>query len=246
MLLLSQTNALSGTDAVVALVSLIIIALAVWAIYSKLHKTPNGDVELQKFFDSIKDAVQNRIIEMLNGLDFSKLDKESFIESYTKFTEEVINDIWNLCNQKIEELYKKDNELLYTILVKTITIDKVRELVITIMDDSKVQDKFVQIFNMFIKTTEEQTLAEEKALTEQAKNDLIENIDDIDEEKLKSEDTSSIPVLDPTKLEGVDYPINPPKEEESDTVSEDDESVEILKEAADIDEKIEAEINKEE
>ena len=228
-LLLSEVTL---TDVVSAIVLIAIILAAGGLIYYRLKKTPNGKKELQNFFNSIIGLIEKRVLEILDELDLKTLNKDNFAESYQKFIDNIINDIWNLCQKKLEEMYKEDNEVLYTILEKTITIDHVRDIVTVIIDKDNVQDKFADIFNTLISPETSKMIEEDKRLEEEAKENFIEDIEKVSEDEIKANDNSSIPVMDPTRIAGVDYDINPEadKEEESDVVSADDASVEVIEE----------------
>lgn len=210
------TATISTNDLITYGIGIIIIGLMGYFIYSKYKKDPNGEAKLNEFFNNIQDIIKEHIIEVIESFDFNNIE-DSFNQAQAEFLEDVYNDIWNLCSLEIEKLADTDT-ILYALLKKTITKEKIEDYVLTILSEDSFMEKLADIYNIAlkdkIKEIEEEDKKHEKEV-EYYENNII--------------DTESVPELDPTKIPGVeDEFIVPPVEDEEEFVSSNDPTIEVL------------------
>lgn len=212
-LLLTANNAISTTISYV--LGILVLGVIIFFIYNN-YKSKNGEEKLKEFLDKIQDIVKNAIIEMIDKVDITKI-KEDFPHFQAEFFENIYTNIYDLCLKELEEI----DSITAALVKKLLTREKIEEYVLTIMDDGDIQDKLTDLYNIAIKDSINRIEEEDLAAAKEA------------EEYETASEESTIPELDPTKtvdpfVEQKEEKINPPKEEESDTV-EDDGSIEIIK-----------------
>lgn len=197
-------------------VGIIIIALMGYFIYTKYKKDPNGEAKLKEFLDNIQDIIKEHIVNAIDTFDFQNA-KDSFSQVQAEFIEDVYDDIWDLCSAEVEKLADTDT-VLYALLKKTITKDKIEEYVMTIFSEDSIQDKLAEVYNIALKDKMEAASEEDKKLEEEA--EAYEN---------GEVEADPVPELDPTKIpERENDPIIPPVEEEPEAVAADDPTVEVI------------------
>lgn len=202
------------------IIGVAILAGAGYFIYIKLKKDKEGEAALKEFLNNLQDIFKNRITEAIDKFDFNNVSTTDLGEVESEFFEGLYNDLWNLCIKELDSIEKSD-DVLYTILKKAITQDKLKQYVETIYSSKDIKDKFESLYH----------IALQSKLNESAANDakLVQEQEAIENEDINNE-SSTVADLDPKKLPGVEETINPPVEEESDTVKADDPTVEILEE----------------
>lgn len=218
-ILLTATNSFSAESIISFVIGVIIIGLMIFFIYRKYSSNENNKELLDKFFDNIQDIVKNHIIKAIEKFDFSNA-KNSFVEIQADFIEGMYDDIWDLCVSEMDKL-KGNDDILYSVLKKLLTKDKIQDYVITLFSDESIQDKLTDIYNTALEEKMEEIKQEDEKLEKESEEYDMGEISE----------ASHIQKLDPSKVPGVEEEeIIPPVEEESDIVSKDDPTVEIISE----------------
>lgn len=218
-ILLTATNSFSAESIISFVIGVIIIGLMIFFIYRKYSSNENNKELLDNFFDNIQDIVKNHIIKAIEKFDFSNA-KNSFVEIQADFIEGMYDDIWDLCVSEMDKL-KGNDDILYSVLKKLLTKDKIQDYVITLFSDESIQDKLTDIYNTALEEKMEEIKQEDEKLEKESEEYDMGEISE----------ASHIQKLDPSKVPGVeDEEIIPPVEEESDIVSKDDPTVEIISE----------------
>lgn len=214
--LLSTTSAETITSFVVGVV---IIALMIFFIYRKYTSIEKDRVLLDQFLNSIQDIAKKHIIEAIENFDFNNI-KGTFGELQAEFVQGIYDDIWDLCVAEIDKL-KGNDDILYTLLKKIITKEKINDYVITLYSDETIQEKLSEIYNIALKEKFDKIEEEDKKLEQEA---IIYDMGEVS-------DKSHVKKLDPSKVPGAEEEeIIPPVEEESDVVSKDDPTIEVISE----------------
>jgi len=210
----------SNTEIIVrnVLLVVLIIAMGLW-LYKRYKNTPDGDEKLQEFFKSMENIIIDNIIETLQKVDVKNFD---LAELQVDFFDNIVDDIWKLLDNEIEKLIDTDN-VLYRVLRKAITIEKVKEYVATVYASETIQDKIIEIYNIAIDGKNKEIEEEEARLAEEM---LAYEEDRIDADPVEELD----PMVD-INAPVEDQVIIPPVEEESDTVLADDPTIEIIDDA---------------
>ena len=218
-ILLTATNSFSAESIVSFVIGVIIIGLMIFFIYRNYSSNENNKELLDKFFDNIQDIAKNHIIEAIEKFDFSNV-KKSFAEIQADFIKGMYDDIWDLCVSEMDKL-KGNDDILYSVLKKLLTKDKIQDYVITLFSDESIQDKLTDIYNTALEEKMEEIKQEDEKLEKESEEYDMGEISE----------ASHIQKLDPSKVPGVEEEeIIPPVEEESDIVSKDDPTVEIISE----------------
>lgn len=214
--LLSTTSAETITSFVVGVV---IIALMIFFIYRKYTFIEKDRVLLDQFLNSIQDIAKKHIIEAIENFDFNNI-KGTFGELQAEFVQGMYDDIWDLCVAEIDKL-KGNDDILYALLKKVITKEKINDYVITLYSDETIQEKLSEIYNTALKDKFNEIEEEDKKLEQEA---IIYDMGEVS-------DKSHVKKLDPSKVPGAEEEeIIPPVEEESDVVSKDDPTIEVISE----------------
>lgn len=247
MLLLSNTISFSFilltaanytlSDIVAFVVGICLLAVVGFWLYKKYKSMPDGDAKLQELFNSMQSIVIGNIIEALENLNIADLSK-SLAEIEAQFIESIYEDIWNLFDKEIEKVADTDN-VLYLALRKAITKEKVEAYVATIFATEDIQNKIIDIYNIAISKKVEEMEKEDEKLA--AEMEAYEN-GEVEAEPVEELD----PMVD-SMVPREEQTIIPPSEEESETVSVDDESIEIIEEVPNVEEsaKIETTVSEE-
>ena len=226
--ILLTASQLSPETIVTTIVSLIILVAGTVMLVKKYKSMPNGEAELENFLKDIQGIVRKRIIEFIEKFDFSTI-KEDYINLQATLIENVYEDIWNLVDAELKAVYDNDDmELIYVAIRKILTKEKIESYVNTIYSSDDIQDKLAELFNTALADQNKKIEDEDAVLNTELESECVENIDDLTD---VDDTASTVPVLDPMKLNGVDNGeevIIPPAEEESDVV--DSETVEIIDE----------------
>lgn len=226
--ILLTTSQLSSETIITTIISLIILVAGVVLLVKKYKSMPNGEAELDSFLKDIQSIVRKRIIEFIENFDFSTI-KEDYVNLQATLIENVYDDIYNLVEAELEAIYDNDDaELIYKAIKKIITREKIESYVNTIYSADDIQDKLADLFNTALADQNKRIEEEDKELNAELESECIENIDIIED---VDDSDSTVPYLDPLRLNGVDNGeevIIPPIEEESETV--DSNTVEIIEE----------------
>lgn len=224
MLYLLLTEATSSIPKVFStIICVVILLLAIYWLYTRYKKLPDGDEKLKELLESMKSIVIANIIESLNNL---KIDDKSLplAEIESKFLESIKDDIWNLIDNEIEK-YRTIDTLIYSAIRNAVTQEKIEEYIYTIFAEDTIQDKIIDIYNTAIKERAKEMVEEDESLSEEM--DAYEN-DEVEADPVEELDPA-VDINAPVE----DQQIIPPVDEESDTVSIDDGSIEILEEIPD-------------
>lgn len=229
--LLSTVVENSTTNSTISYITSIIVCIlflgaAIFGIY-KGYKTGKINKErLNSFFEKMQETVKQEMIVYIQNFDFKNI-KEDFGNTQAILLENLYDKIWKVFEYELDHLYGED--LVYISLKKILDKDKVIEYVNIIFSEDEIQDKLADLYNEALSKENLKIEEEDKELAKEAEENFIQDIDNAENEIV--EDEGIVPVLDPMKLNGIDNGeevIIPPSEEESDTVSADDESIEII------------------
>ena len=207
-------------------VGAIILVLLVGLLVYRYKTKPNGDQELEDFLSAIQVIVKDRIIEFIDKFDFETI-KEDYANMQATLINGLYDDIWKLVEEEYEDVYNnEENAVLYKILNKLITREKIESYVNTIFAQEDIQQKLADLWNTALEKKNKEIEEEDAKLEKEAEEYETDKV---------SDEESDVEELDPTKLPGVEEEIIPPSEEESDTVDPD--TVEIV-ETADVSENL--------
>lgn len=204
----------------------IILVLLIGLLVYRYKTKPNGEQELEDFLSSIQVIVKDRIIEFIDKFDFETI-KEDYINMQATLISGIYDDIWKLVESKYEDTYNtEENAVLYKILNKLLTREKIESYVNTIFAQEDIQQKLADLWNTALEKKNKEIEAEDAKLEKEAEEYETDKV---------SDEESKVEELDPAKLPGVEEEIIPPTEEESDTVDPD--TVEIV-ETSDVSENL--------
>lgn len=228
--ILLATSQLTHETITVTIISLIILVTSIVLLVKKYKSMPNGEIELDNFLKDIQSIVKKRIIEFIENFDFSTI-KEDYINLQATLIENIYDDIYDLVEEELEAIYGNDEaELIYKAIKKIITREKIESYVNTIYSADDIQDKLADLFNIALADQNKKIEEEDAELNAENEKECIQDIENA--EKEVDDSNSTVPVLDPMKLNGVDNGeevIIPPSEEESDVVDVD--TVEVIEES---------------
>jgi len=217
-------------DIVTFVVGLIVLIGAGVLLVKKYQSLPDGDKELDQLLHDMQSIVKKRIIEFIDDFDFATI-KEDFVNLQATLIENIYDDIWDLIEAEIESVYgNEEGALIYKAISKIITREKIESYVNTIYSHDDIQQKLADLFNTALAEQNKEIEAEDQQRNYEAEQEQIQDIENAENEVDDSE--STVPVLDPMKLNGIDNgeeEIIPPTEEESETVDAD--TVEVIEEA---------------
>ncbi len=201
---------------ITGVILVLILAAGIALLYSNAKKKNILNEEIEKFLNVIRDSFKNRIIEILSTVEIDS--KASLFEAEQEFLQKIYDDAYDYVIGELDKLYGENQ--LYKALKKLLDKEKINQYVLSVMSDKDIQDKLIEIYNIAISKQKDEIDSYEKEALDFAEE--IESDNTPDEE-------SSIPKLDPTRdTFDPEQEINPPVEEETNVVSADDESIEII------------------
>ena len=195
-------------------------------------------------------------VKNINIEDYSESQDEAKI--YSDILSAISDYIFNKCSEKTREFIEtyKDKKTIYTLLNALFDDDIISDLVATIKDSPELNDLLTDLYNHVFNERIEEIEAEDKRLEkelseyenapikdetieqhnqsieEYAKAHLEEKIQELNEVYDELEETipNTVPVRDLSALAPLidDQEIIPPVDDEPDTVSADDDSIEII------------------
>lgn len=200
-----------------------IIVLVLMVLYIRKERTEKGNKEaLDKFLKDISDIVRKRIIEFINDFDITTY-KNDYMSLQSDLLDGLYNDIYELSMRELESIMGNDSVTL-ALLKKSLTKEKIEDYVSLMMQEEPLMDKFTNVVNSVLEKENKRIEAEDKALEKELEEYENES-DDPMESKVAELDPRV--TIDPEKSV-IEEVINPPREEEEETISADDESVEIV------------------
>lgn len=196
-------------------IGVIIIALAFYFIYKKTKTTKDGQVELNSFLNKIQDTIKAAIADFIGQVDFTNLQNTDFVTIESVLFVKLYNELYDVCMEELQKVYK-DDPIEMALLQKLLTKEKIKSYMETIWSSDDIKKKFEELYNTAIAAKLQEAKKADEALEKEQ--------DTYDNGTAVVEPAPETPVAEAPV-------INPPKEEEDETVSKDDASVEILGEA---------------
>lgn len=220
-LILLTAESITLVDIFVWIICAIVLALMV--LYVRKERMEKGNKEaLDKFLKDISDVVRKRIIEFINDFDITTY-KNDYMSLQSDLLDGLYNDIYELSMRELESIMDNDSVTL-ALLKKSLTKEKIEDYVSLMMQEEPLMDKFTNVVNSVLEKENKRIEAEDKALEKELEEYENES-DDPMESKVAELDPRV--TIDPEKSV-IEEVINPPREEEEETISADDESVEIV------------------
>lgn len=222
-ILLTSNGGVTLENIITPVFGAVIIALIVLFIRKERLEKGNEDA-LNDYLKKITDIVKKRIIEFINNFDLSSY-KEDFQTLQADLLNGLYDDIFELSVNELENVLGDSSDSITIALIrKSLTRDKIEEYVSILLEESDLKEKFTDLINSVLEKENDRIEAEDKELEKELES-YEEEYDDPIESKIAELDPKV--VKDPERST-ISEVINPPREEEEETVSADDESIEIL------------------
>lgn len=222
-ILLTSNGGVTLENILTPIFGVVIIALIVVFIRKERLEKGNEDA-LNDYLKKITDIVKKRIIEFINNFDLSSY-KEDFQTLQADLLNGLYDDIFELSVNELENVLGDSSDSITIALIrKSLTRDKIEEYVSILLEESDLKEKFTDLINSVLEKENDRIEAEDKELEKELES-YEEEYDDPIESKIAELDPKV--VKDPERST-ISEVINPPREEEEETVSADDESIEIL------------------
>ena len=222
-ILLTSNGGVTLENILTPIFGTVIIALIILFIRKERLEKGNEDA-LNDYLQKITDIVKKRIIEFINNFDLSSY-KEDFQTLQTDLLNGLYDDIFELSIKELENVLGDSSDSITIALIrKSLTRDKIEEYVSILLEESDLKEKFTDLINSVLEKENDRIEAEDKELEKELES-YEEEYDDPIESKIAELDPKV--AKDPEKST-ISEVINPPREEEEETVSAYDESIEIL------------------
>ena len=222
-ILLTSNGGVTLENILTPIFGTVIIALIILFIRKERLEKGNEDA-LNDYLQKITDIVKKRIIEFINNFDLSSY-KEDFQTLQTDLLNGLYDDIFELSIKELENVLGDSSDSITIALIrKSLTRDKIEEYVSILLEESDLKEKFTDLINSVLEKENDRIEAEDKELEKELES-YEEEYDDPIESKIAELDPKV--VKDPERST-ISEVINPPREEEEETVSAYDESIEIL------------------
>ena len=190
--------------------------LALIFIYLIFRLKRSGDQsqeQVDSFLRSIRSVVEEAILKYIKEIDITNFINIS--DAQIDILNQLFDKMWELV---ILEVQKITDPVVAAIVKKTLTRGNVESFVQSIFLTPKVQSSFTEHYNEAVLVANNQALAKE--------SQLLEYISKFEKDK-----TDSIPLDE--SITPMDYPMTnaeiiPPREEESEVIDVDDDSIEII------------------
>ena len=221
LILLTANNTVGLVDVLSWVMCVVVLVLMF--LYIRKERTEKGNKEaLDKFLKDISDVVRKRIIEFITNFDISTY-KDDYMSLQADLLNGIYEDIYELSMRELEATMGSDSVTL-ALLKKSLTKDKIEEYVSLMLEEETLMNKFTNLINSVLEK-ENKRIEEEDAALEKEILTYEKDTDDPMESKVTELDPRVF--VDPEKPT-ISEVINPPREEEEETVSIDDETVEIV------------------
>lgn len=222
-ILLTSNGGVTLENILTPIFGTVIIALIILFIRKERLEKGNEDA-LNDYLQKITDIVKKRIIEFINNFDLSSY-KEDFQTLQTDLLNGLYDDIFELSIKELENVLGDSSDSITIALIrKSLTRDKIEEYVSILLEESDLKEKFTDLINSVLEKENDRIEAEDKELEKELES-YEEEYDDPIESKIAELDPK---VAKDPERSTISEVINPPREEEEETVSADDESIEIL------------------
>ena len=222
-ILLTSNGGVTLENILTPIFGTVIIALIILFIRKERLEKGNEDA-LNDYLQKITDIVKKRIIEFINNFDLSSY-KEDFQTLQADLLNGLYDDIFELSIKELENVLGDSSDSITIALIrKSLTRDKIEEYVSILLEESDLKEKFTDLINSVLEKENDRIEAEDKELEKELES-YEEEYDDPIESKIAELDPKV--AKDPEKST-ISEVINPPREEEEETVSAYDESIEIL------------------
>ena len=199
------------------------VVLVLMFLYVRKERMEKGNKEaLDKYLKDISDIVRKRIIEFINDFDITTY-KDDYMSLQADLLNGIYEDIFELSMKELENIMGNDSVTL-ALVKKSLTREKIEDYVSLMLEEETLMNKFTNVINSVLEKENERIEAEDKALEKELEEYENES-DDPMESKVAELDPRVF--VDPEKP-AISEVINPPREEEEETVSADDETVEII------------------
>ena len=166
--------------------------------------------------------VRKRIVEFITNFDISTY-KDDYMSLQADLLNGIYEDIYELSMRELEATMGSDSVTL-ALLKKSLTKDKIEEYVSLMLEEETLMNKFTNLINSVLEKENKRIEAEDAALEKEI---LTYEKDTDDPMESKVEELDPRVFVDPEKPT-ISETIIPPREEEEETVSVDDETVEIV------------------
>ena len=195
----------------------VLLALLVY-VYMRTKSNQKAESKLNEFFDGLADTFKKIIIEDIERVDLSNFHSIEMLQ--IEMLNKLYDELWDYTMGCMTKLHSTD-DVLYAVVKKVISKDKLMAYVTIIYESAPVQEKLASILEAAFKKSNESLLEEEEKRTAEAANYEAGLVD-----------CKPVPELDPTCASGNEDGLNPQKDE-GEPLSTEDESVEVLEESAD-------------
>jgi hypothetical protein len=196
-------------------VGLIILAGALGIIIYTTRKKDNGEEMLKEFFELLASKIKEAIIETLNK--FSLPDLIHSEEPYEFLISKIYDKVYDTCMENVKDIAEGDNNIILEKITELLTREKVAEYVSVILDkDTDIKDKITELINVANEDHNKELEAEDIAKTEEMKEDVIENLDELEAAgEVVDDEERNTPQLD-ANFKPIEQKINPPREDDYD------------------------------
>lgn len=221
LILLTANNTVGLVDVLSWVMCAVVLVLMF--LYIRKERTEKGNKEaLDKFLKDISDVVRKRIVEFITNFDISTY-KDDYMSLQADLLNGIYEDIYELSMRELESTMGSDSVTL-ALLKKSLTKDKIEEYVSLMLEEETLMNKFTNLINSVLEKENKRIEAEDAALEKEI---LTYEKDTDDPMESKVEELDPRVFVDPEKPT-ISETIIPPREEEEETVSVDDETVEIV------------------
>lgn len=208
-------SGVASTNYIAMLVGIIIIVGAIGIIFFTTKKKDNGEEMLNEFFTILADKIKETIIETLTKYNINELLHSD--DPYEYLINGIYNKVYDTCMENVKSVAEENNNIILEKLTEILTRDKVNEYVSVILDkDSDIKDKITELINIATEDKNKKLEEEDAAKTEEMKNDVIENLDELEAAgELVDDEERNTPQLD-ANFKPIEQKINPPREDDYD------------------------------
>lgn len=222
-ILLTSDTSVSLENILTPIFGVIIIALII--VFIRKERLEKGNESaLNDYLHKITDIVKKRIIEFINNFDLSTY-KEDYQTLQADLLNSLYDDIFELSIKELENVLGDSSDSITIALIrKSLTREKIEEYVSILLEESDLKDKFTDLINSVLEKENDRIEAEDKELEKELES-YEEEYDDPIESKIAELDPK---VAKDPERSTISEIINPPREEEEETVSADDGSIEVL------------------
>lgn len=222
---------------------MILIGGLIILIYNFKNKKESLDTVLKDIVISVSPAIEQEILQTLDAIDIE--DDERYGKDEAEKLSNIETELLNFAQmygygkviELISVMYPKNNKMRKELM----SLDKevIYEYISDVFNSETIQDKLILLFDKCLEQkidtieSEDRELEKEQDVyeSEPEKEECLEDHNKSIDNFIENNNYNSVPVGDPRFLKPFiidnDIKINPPKEEESETIS-DDGTIEII------------------